>query len=189
MLRCPWELRLAPGGGISFQPQIHFPPFCVIAAAAARSVPASPLRRHLHRSSSIISSALSSSCHAPPSSAVAAAVVVSSSSSVRPSRIRPSPSSSPPVAEAVQRRLSAGRARLLRVAAAPSARRLRPPLLTPPVYARPCCASALCPPLFCSTEGGLLCYAGTRKGVLCSAGAVEVEIFEVAAQTPAAEVL
>ena len=66
---------------------------------------------------------------------------------------------------------------------------IRPPLLTPPVYARPCCASALCPPLFCSTEGGLLCYAGTREGVLCSAGEVEVEIFEVAAQTPAAEVL
>ena len=54
-------------------PKSIFFPFCVIAAAAARSVPASPLRRHLHRSSSIISSALSSSrprCHPPVAAAV-----------------------------------------------------------------------------------------------------------------------
>ena len=68
----------------------------------------------------------------------------------RPSFLR----SAPPVVAAVRRpsrpfpaapsarRLSAGRARLLRVAAAPSARRLRPPLLTPPLLCvRPCSAA------------------------------------------------
>ena len=57
LLRCPWELRLAPGGGIA-QPQTHFfsyPSHVATASFAARR-DLHPSWRRLRRSSSSISS-------------------------------------------------------------------------------------------------------------------------------------
>ena len=55
LLRCPWELHLAPGGGIA-QPQTHFfsYPSHVTAASFAARRGLHPSRRRLRRSSSII---------------------------------------------------------------------------------------------------------------------------------------